>query len=122
MVVNASRCVPDLDLSSKNYKYIASTSYFSQGPIRLVDVSTGRVILNELVSVSATETNDSYKGYPEHLPAAEVERLTLNHAVERVSAVLATTCPKSELLFFNDKACGLNDGTVLSRASCPISW
>ena len=27
VVVNASRCVPDLDLSSKNDKYIASTSY-----------------------------------------------------------------------------------------------
>lgn len=42
-----------------------------------------------------------------------MERLTLNHAVERVSVVPATTCPKSELLFFNDKACGLRDGNRL---------
>lgn len=39
-----------------------------------------------------------------------MERLALDDAVERASAVLTTTRPKSELLFFNDNACGLKDG------------
>ena len=110
MAVNASRCSYDRDLATKNKKYIASTSYFIQGSIRLVDVSTGKVMLTEPVSVSVTETADSYKGYPDYPPIAEVERKALDDAVERVSAVLTTTRPKSELLFFDDKACGLKDG------------
>ena len=42
--------------------------------------------------------------------------------VRRVSAVLATTRPKSELLLFNDKACGLKDGhrLVASKLSDPL--
>ena len=121
MVVNASRCVPDLDLSNKNNRYIASASYYIQGSIRMVDVSTGRVILNEPVSVSVTETNDSYKGYPEYPPTAGVERLALDDAVERVSAVLTTIRPKSELLFFNDNACALKDGHRLVAGPPPVS-
>ena len=110
VAVNTSRCAYDRDLSKDGRKYIASTSYNIQGSIRLIDVSTGKVMLTEPISVGLTESNDSYKDYPDYPPAAEVERWALDDAVEMVSAVLTTTRPESELLFFDDKACGLKDG------------
>jgi len=110
VVVSASRCLPDLSYSKKSTKYLASTSYNIQGSIRLINVSTGRVLLAEPIKVNFTETNDSYKGYPDYPPTVEVERRALDEAVEKVSAVLTTTRPKAELLFFNDKSCGLKDG------------
>lgn len=110
VVVSATRCVPDLSNSKKNTKYLASTPYNIHGSIRLINVSTRRVILSEPIRVSFTETNDSYKGHPEFPQTVEVERRAVDEAVQKVAAILTTTRPKAELLFFNDKACGLKDG------------
>ena len=110
VAVNASRCVPDLELSRNRTKNVASRPHCIHGCMRLIDVSTGRVILTEPLSGSVRESNDGCKGYPDYPPTAEAGRKVLDVAVEKVSAVLTTTRPKSGLLFFNDKACGLKAG------------
>ena len=110
VAVNASRCLSERDLATKRDKYFASTSYHIQCSIRLIDVSTGKVLPTDPISVGLTETNKSDKGSPDYPPTAELEMKVLEDAVEQVAAVLTTTRPQSELLFFDDKACGLKDG------------
>ena len=114
VAVNTSRCTFDYDLARDNRKYLASTSYYIQGSIRLIDVSTGKVMLTQPIRVSIKETSDSYNGYPEYPPLADVEMKAVEDAVEKVSAVLTTTRPTVELLFFDDKSCGLRDAYRLA--------
>lgn len=119
VVVSAARCSSDRDRTTRKpwnstsenprLKYIATTSYSIQGSIRLIDVSTGKVMLTEPIDASVEERKESSRGYPEFPPITELERTALDDAVEQVSAVLTTTRPTSNLLFFNDRACGLKE-------------
>ena len=66
VAVNASRCSSDRDLArnKSRAKYLARTSYFIQGSIRLIDVSSGKVMLTHPISVSVKETEESSDGSP----------------------------------------------------------
>ena len=125
VVVKAPRCTYERDREKKKirnyskekgsedeyrYEYFATTSYYIDGSIGVIDASTRKVILTEPIRTSISETNKDDDGYPKYPPAAELEKRALQEAVDQVSAVLTTTRQEVKVRFFDDKSCGLKDG------------
>lgn len=125
VVVKASRCTYEHDREKRRirnyskekgsedeyrYEYLASTSYYVEGSIGVIDVSTGKVMLTDPMGVSISDTNRGDNSYPEYPAAEKLRKEALEEAVDKVSAVLTTTRQVIKLRFFDDKSCGLKDG------------
>ncbi len=87
--------------------YSARTRAFLKASIQTVDLTTGRVFAARVLDYSPEKTHESYDGYPEYPATFDVLDVAIHSAVTDVHRMFLSWSERIDLVFYNNKACGL---------------
>lgn len=118
IIVSVNTCSTDqqpLVNDQKNYinntiirTFISKTRYAMEGSIRVVDLTTGKVLGSHSFQSHKEQTNNSQQGPPEFPPVDEVKDAAMQDVQNQVQAMFFPSGDRVELEFYDDKDCNLN--------------
>lgn len=101
-----------------NYKvriYMARTRAFLKASIQTVDLATGRIFAAKALDYSPERINKSEEGYPEAPSEFDLIDTAIQAAVIDVHRMFLPWSEIRELVYFDDKDCGLKQAAQLMK-------
>ena len=95
--------------------YISRTRAFLKASIQTVDLATGRIFSARSLDYSPEQRTQSYDGYPDAPAEFDVLDSAIRSAVTDVHRMFLPWSEKTELVYYNDKDCGLKDAFDLLK-------
>lgn len=89
--------------------YSSRTRAFVKFSLQTVDLATGRIFAARVLDYSPERTNQSYEGYPEAPAEYDVMDEAVRMAVTEALRMFLPWSEQTELVFYNDDACGLKE-------------
>ena len=96
--------------------YSSRTRGFVKASIRTVDLATGRIFAARTLDYAPVRESESYEGYPEYPSEYDVLDAAFGRAVRDARRMFLPWTEKTELIFYDDKACGLKGAYQVLKA------
>lgn len=100
------------DKTKTNYTvrvYISRTRAYLKASVQTVDLATGRIFAARALDYSPEQRNQSYDGYPEAPAEFDVLDSAVRAAVTDVHRMFLPWSEMTQLVYYNDKDCGLKE-------------
>ncbi len=96
--------------------FYSRTRAFLKASIQTVDLATGRIFAAQSLDYSPEQQNKSYQGYPEAPAGFDVLDGAIRLAVRDVHRMFLPWSERTELVYYNNKACGLQQAFQALKA------